>query len=506
MEVDIVYVFDEILGRHMERLLGSRFGIGGMQLQIGTIACLTLLSEHPESSSQAPGQEQNLKMLEEKMTELGGLEDKTKVQALIQEMVEKGYILVDEQGKISAGKPAASMTQLLEHLFPKMPGSTLIAYFIQTIDEVLTGRKTLETAVAHFDQTLKMKGVPLKNQKSGKPSQGQALQKGQKEHSGQIRKELERLLKRTPDAPTTVEGGGHGVRILGSSFDGGYLKVEDIQMSGSGSSSVEEKPVVERSDAPSEAREEAASSASGSPPDQEEYVTRETDALPEEQKPESPISTKGPLSTSEKGADQEPAGKERESSAGEEEPAATMSRGEKAPTEDEQESEFLSEESEHPEEPESLQEAEGAPSDDSKREQSSEEPKETMDDLVEREIASFEGKLASLCPLCKEGRVIEQKTAKGRVYYKCNNEACNLVSWGKPHHMVCPTCNNPFLIEISNENGELQLRCPRATCNYRYSGSDKGIDRKDSGSREPLPAPSKPRRRVIRRRVVRKKR
>ena len=57
----------------------------------------------------------------------------------VQDMIEKGYIEVDEDGRFSANKPSISMSQLLDRIFPRMPGMNLILYFIQTIDEVKSG-------------------------------------------------------------------------------------------------------------------------------------------------------------------------------------------------------------------------------------------------------------------------------------------------------------------------------------------------------------------------------
>ena len=75
-------------------------------------------------------------------------------------MIEKGYIEVDEDGRFSAKKPTISMSWLLDHIFPRMPGINLIAYFIQTMDEVKSGRKDPKSAISQFDQTLRMHAAP----------------------------------------------------------------------------------------------------------------------------------------------------------------------------------------------------------------------------------------------------------------------------------------------------------------------------------------------------------
>lgn len=135
------------------------------------------------------------------------------------------------------------------------------------------------------------------------------------------------------------------------------------------------------------------------------------------------------------------------------------------------------------------------------------------DDIIENRIAAFEEDLAMQCPICKPGKIQATETAMGKVYYKCSNKNCNFVSWGKPYHLVCPQCNNPFLVETLDRDGKKIIKCPRATCRYRQKSpleiADEQREKAGSPSKEPAKKPvisRKPRKRVVRRRVVRRKR
>ncbi|MDF2670513.1 MAG: topoisomerase, partial [Paenibacillus sp.] len=45
------------------------------------------------------------------------------------------------------------------------------------------------------------------------------------------------------------------------------------------------------------------------------------------------------------------------------------------------------------------------------------------------------------CPKCKEGKVIERRSKKGRVFYGCDQyPGCDFVSWDKPVEKPCPEC------------------------------------------------------------------
>jgi DNA topoisomerase-1 len=60
------------------------------------------------------------------------------------------------------------------------------------------------------------------------------------------------------------------------------------------------------------------------------------------------------------------------------------------------------------------------------------------------------------CPSCKEGKIIERRSKKGRVFYGCDRyPECEFVSWDKPVEQPCPKCGS-MLIEKRNKNGTFQ--------------------------------------------------
>lgn len=62
------------------------------------------------------------------------------------------------------------------------------------------------------------------------------------------------------------------------------------------------------------------------------------------------------------------------------------------------------------------------------------------------------------CPLC-EGKIIERKTKRGKIFYGCNNyPKCKFASWDKPLEEFCPECGK-FLVE---KNGK--IKC--SECDY----------------------------------------
>ncbi|MFD1952687.1 type I DNA topoisomerase [Paenibacillus thailandensis] len=67
------------------------------------------------------------------------------------------------------------------------------------------------------------------------------------------------------------------------------------------------------------------------------------------------------------------------------------------------------------------------------------------------------------CPKCREGKIIERRSKKGRIFYGCDQyPGCDYVSWDKPTGKPCPKCDS-MLVEKRSKAG-IRLQCP--SCDY----------------------------------------
>ncbi|RAP76270.1 type I DNA topoisomerase [Paenibacillus montanisoli] len=67
------------------------------------------------------------------------------------------------------------------------------------------------------------------------------------------------------------------------------------------------------------------------------------------------------------------------------------------------------------------------------------------------------------CPKCEEGKIIERRSKKGRVFYGCDQyPGCDYVSWDKPTTKPCPQCGS-LMVEKRNRSGA-KLACTQ--CEY----------------------------------------
>lgn len=68
------------------------------------------------------------------------------------------------------------------------------------------------------------------------------------------------------------------------------------------------------------------------------------------------------------------------------------------------------------------------------------------------------------CPNCKDGKIIERKSKKNRIFYGCSNyPECDFLSWDKPIARPCPKCEK-LLVEKKMKKG-IQVQC--VACDYK---------------------------------------
>lgn len=69
------------------------------------------------------------------------------------------------------------------------------------------------------------------------------------------------------------------------------------------------------------------------------------------------------------------------------------------------------------------------------------------------------------CIKCDDGKIVERRTKKGRVFYGCTNfPACDFMIWQKPTKEKCPICG-AFLVEKRSKAGVVKS-CAREDCPF----------------------------------------
>lgn len=74
------------------------------------------------------------------------------------------------------------------------------------------------------------------------------------------------------------------------------------------------------------------------------------------------------------------------------------------------------------------------------------------------------------CPTCHEGKIIERRSKKGRIFYGCDRYPdCEFVSWDKPVEQPCPKCG-AMLVEKRNKSGTF-VQC--VACDFKEEAKEE---------------------------------
>ncbi|MCF8069998.1 MAG: hypothetical protein K9L30_15565 [Desulfobacterales bacterium] len=149
--------FDTILAKHIIKILESNDEAQAVTFNLNTITCLLLLVERENEIDAFPDSPPDRYIRESFLEDIEdtGLTINDDVMLSIQNLTQFGFLEIGSGGKYHARISAIVLAKFLDHLFPGMPGMNLVAYMSQTIDEVVTGRKDLNDALAYLEQTLK---------------------------------------------------------------------------------------------------------------------------------------------------------------------------------------------------------------------------------------------------------------------------------------------------------------------------------------------------------------
>ncbi|HIJ90231.1 MAG: DNA topoisomerase [Desulfobulbaceae bacterium] len=402
--------------------------------------------------------------------------------AMLQQMIDSNYLRIMPDGSFRCAENTIKLVGVMNRAFPTMKGVHLSAYLAQTIEEAVSGRKSLAFALQQLDQTMMMRGevlvkmaVPVAIQKRGissrsvirLPEEGEAVKAPDSAAEvASTRAEKETLLpvpeplveSGAPVQPVPEAGMGAaagpappveaGTQVAAGGEDGSVSDVAEtgeVQGEAVGPGQVEEQESI----------------ALDEPVAGEEVVSPELAAAAEKMFAEAAISIDEPMPPTE-GAGVSPVVEQESATAGSVVKACPDCGRPLLLKEDRFGKYWYC--SGHPE---------------------------------CRHSASYEkdGGPGMLCPVCRTGTVVTKHTPTGKIFYVCPEQDCEFMAWSKPHAIPCQVCDSPFLVEKKSLDGRASLRCPKAGCTFIRPLAGTG-----AAEQEPVGVPVK--KKVLVRRVA----
>jgi hypothetical protein len=167
MDEAVKHPFEQIFIKHYERLTNSAQSVGGLPFKMENITCFILLGGRELDIEDIYGDISERYSMEEFLADAkdAGIEADEHLRGAIAEMIARKFLHRQPDGRFYSYQATRDTARMLNRIYPKMEGLNLLAYLGQTIQEVQSGRMSLESALSRFDQTLQHHGVPLPKMK-----------------------------------------------------------------------------------------------------------------------------------------------------------------------------------------------------------------------------------------------------------------------------------------------------------------------------------------------------
>lgn len=154
---------DKILRNNTLDFIGVKNNVTGFNVGISSLCCVILIKEREDLLASYANNFIERYTSESLLDELidTGVKVNDGFAAILQQIEQEELVSVDEKDSYHSKNMSSILVQLFDLVYPTMKGLLLIAYFIQTVEEVYSERKSLQEAVNQVNQVLKSQGVAI---------------------------------------------------------------------------------------------------------------------------------------------------------------------------------------------------------------------------------------------------------------------------------------------------------------------------------------------------------
>ena len=163
MEETVKRQFEQIFTKHHERLANTGKSVGGLPFTLENIVCFILFGGRELDIEDIYGDVSERYSMETFLADASeaGIENTDDIKKAVDDLVAQKFLHLQPDNKFYSYQATRETARMFNKIYPKMQGLSLLAYIGQTLQEMESGRTSLESALSRFDQTLGHQGVPL---------------------------------------------------------------------------------------------------------------------------------------------------------------------------------------------------------------------------------------------------------------------------------------------------------------------------------------------------------
>ncbi len=156
---------EDVLRDNVRRLTDTMPEAASLPFDIVTVTSLILLVERENEIQTFPESAETRyseKTLIDDLAETGiDIDDNSK--KTVNNLASMGFVTINEDHELIPRESTPKLVAVLDNLFPGMPGMNLVAYFLQTLQEAVSGKRTLSRRSVNSNRRFLPEAFPCRN-------------------------------------------------------------------------------------------------------------------------------------------------------------------------------------------------------------------------------------------------------------------------------------------------------------------------------------------------------
>ena len=149
MEETVKRQFEQIFTKHHERLANTAKSTGGLPFTLENIVCFILFGGRELDIEDIYGDVSERYSMETFLADArdAGIENEDDIRKAVDHLLAQKFLHLQPDNRFYSYQATRETARMLNKIYPKMQGLSLLAYIGQTIQELESGRTSVESAL-----------------------------------------------------------------------------------------------------------------------------------------------------------------------------------------------------------------------------------------------------------------------------------------------------------------------------------------------------------------------